>query len=444
MPQSCAHSVKLIHTRDLASLERMPRYQDHAGITLDEYQAGRAALQEIRAKHRETLDTRRWVREHDSRTLVDCGRVEFPVPRSLFPRQVTVPIPSSTFAEAVPSSDDGSCRDGLLTTRSNWFARTAVVRYRCPSDIFHRDGLAERATKLAALSTEERAELSRIDASPFRAPLLFISHRWRSIAHPDPDGIDLARLASLGDAFLIYDYSSFPQDPLSADLAAKLRGILSDMGNLLRNVVVLGHPDYLQRGWCVYEYLAACLKGSLVCDEIADDRFKELHRWKHTPPPPAFNPFHDGHEAHMENYIQEATLNAVNGLLPVFQVADYTVASDRALVRTMLRDLLKRGLPNKRTHNPYVGESQGSSWTDQELAEAFESRLTWEPLETTRIDAFSVDVPDHLQQAAAQKFSVRIEPSSDYRFAREISPFGRLASALRRLFREDTFGPIDD
>ena len=51
------------------------------------------------------------------------------------------------------------------------------------------------------------------------------------------------------------------------------------MGELIRNVVVMDHPDYTKRGWCIYEYIAGCFEGSVVCDEIRDPRFVALRDW---------------------------------------------------------------------------------------------------------------------------------------------------------------------
>jgi hypothetical protein len=56
--------------------------------------------------------------------------------------------------------------------------------------------------------------LSEIDASRFEEPILFVSRRWEATDHPDPHGRQLEKLRELRSCYVIYDYCSFPQDPL--------------------------------------------------------------------------------------------------------------------------------------------------------------------------------------------------------------------------------------
>jgi hypothetical protein len=438
-------AVKLLYTRDLANLSGIPRYQDYDGISLAEYIAKRKHLQTLRLKCKNLLEARRWLREHDHEELVDCDLVEVRVPHSLMRRKVSIEIPRSRFAESVPQSACGPVMNGYLTVKSGWCEQVVNIQYRCPSKVFYRDDIDKHARLIASSSSEELGCLQHIDSSPFSAPLLFISHRWQSTTHPDPNGDTLSRLQELGDAFLIFDYSSFPQEPLNSEYAANLKLILEQMNKLMHNVVVLYHAEYLQRGWCVYEYLSASLSGRLVCDEVGDKRFIELLRWIRTKSPPASNPWHDGFEAGTDNFIQESILRAVNELMPVVKSAQYTIVNDRSIVRALLRNMLKQRLPNKREHDPYLGESKPVPWTNNELDQAFESGLTWETLQTNSTDAFKVFVPTKLQAAAAQGFRVQVTPSVDYQNAVLFqSPFSKFAQVIAGAYVHDDFGRLPD
>ena len=71
----------------------------------------------------------------------------------------------------------------------------------------------------------------------------------------------------------------------------QLRQIISNMDSLVKNVIILGSPDYLTRGWCLYEYIVASLTNQTVCDEIHEPRFVTLRDWASTHPPvPWTNP----------------------------------------------------------------------------------------------------------------------------------------------------------
>lgn len=105
------------------------------------------------------------------------------------------------------------------------------------------------------------------------AKIIFISHRWITATHPDPSGNQLRELqARVGqllnadeeheEALVFYDYSSMVQQPRSeaeeADFQADLRQLRS-LSRRASRVVVLseGFEDYLQRGWCFFEF-AVC------------------------------------------------------------------------------------------------------------------------------------------------------------------------------------------
>lgn len=56
------------------------------------------------------------------------------------------------------------------------------------------------------------------DLTDLEENLYFISHRWLTATHPDPDGTQLERVKHLqnDDALLFYDYCSLPQEERDA------------------------------------------------------------------------------------------------------------------------------------------------------------------------------------------------------------------------------------
>ena len=111
----------------------------------------------------------------------------------------------------------------------------------------HREELETLERKISEFSASENRAIDEIATSRFAHPVLFISHRWEGTERPDPAGHQLEKLRALKDCFIIYDYTSFPQKPMSESEAGDLEEekiVLNDMGELIRNVVVMDHPDY--------------------------------------------------------------------------------------------------------------------------------------------------------------------------------------------------------
>jgi hypothetical protein len=413
--------VKLIHTRELAGAGRLPRYQDHAGISLAEFKRQRRKLRETEAACKPLLQAHAVIAAKDTNELVHAGDIEVTIPRSVFRTDVAVPIPPLGFVTGVPRWREGRIDNGMLWAKGGWRKRCANLEVTCASRERHAPELAAARDLLAKASAEDTAALVHVQESAFRAPVLFISHRWRSATHPDPEGETLARLLEIGDAYLIVDYCAFPQAPLASDEDERLQQLLARMGDLMHNVVVVKSADYLTRGWCVYEYLCACLKGTLVCDEIQDERFVELHRWACTEAPPPADLFRDGMSGLQANFIQESVLRCINQLLPRFKAAGYTLDADRSLVRGMLRDELQHTLPPRRMHNPYLGETLSKSWTADELERAFDSELHWDEMDTTPTQPFEVSVAGTLDEGRRRSFARTITRSSDWEMARAFS-----------------------
>lgn len=89
--------------------------------------------------------------------------------------------------------------------------------------------------------------------------------------------------------------------------------------------------------------------------------------------------------------------------------------------------------------SPYGGESTGVRWTVGELNAAFEGELRWEPLESTAMQPFTVNVPPNLRAAVAKGFKVEIQSSRDYESACVGNSTERFMSVLSKAFAGDNF-----
>ena len=151
--------------------------------------------------------------------------------------------------------------------------------------------------------------------------------------------------------------------------------------------------------------------------------------------------FHDGFEALTQNHIQERKLEAVNDLLPVFKAGEYTQPEDHAIVRGLLKAMLRQGLPSKREHNPYVRESSGTPWTDEELENAFETELKWTALNTISAKPAKVDVASTVKEGNVQRFRVTVR--SETEMLSQLSPYYELTKALADTFKADDYLRFD-
>jgi hypothetical protein len=287
----------------------------------------------------------------------------------------------------------------------------------------HEAEIARLKASLSAMTESERSTLEEVTHSAFGHPILFVSHRWESVAHPDPEGRQLGKLKALENCWLIYDYSSFPQEPRSPEDDAALTHILRHMDELIDNVLLLGSPDYLRRGWCVYEYIVSSFKGSVVCDEIADPDLIALREWAATSAPIPTNLFRDGYESQQRNFINKEIVNAVNRILPIFLAGEYTEERDRTIVRTLLREQLKGSLPARKEYQPYVAEWMRVPWTDAELESAFESEITLGYQQSLSIERLAMDVPSTIEEAVRRGYGIK-RPRVGDRFANWLRRLG--------------------
>ena len=130
---------------------------------------------------------------------------------------------------------------------------------------------------------------STADISPLTR-IVFVSHRWITEVHPDPNGIQLQelhrRLEALGqqdtsfkDALIFYDYSSMLQSPRTAEEDRQFYSDIMSLSALTRmadKMIILseGYKDYKNRAWCFFEMLISeKLKVHIFTDQrnIEDD-----------------------------------------------------------------------------------------------------------------------------------------------------------------------------
>ena len=403
--------VKLIHADELSGLTAFPRYQDFQGIQLDQYERGHGRIEKLKHDHRDAIATLGKLIELDRGDLTAYEHLSVAVAPSFWRKVRKIALQPPKYEQTVAGADEGEVIDGHLVVRAGWLTRKVTVRYQCPTRVRHREELDALQGKVSRFSASENQAIDEIASSRFAHPVLFISHRWEATGHPDPVGSQLHKLQALKDCFIIYDYTSFPQQPMSEPEANDLKMVLKDMGELIRNVVVLDHPDYATRGWCIYEYIAACFEGSVICDEIGDPKFAALRDWVATREPIPQRLFHDGAESMVANCKEEAILSIVNEILPSFKAAEFTVDQDREIVQHLLTALLKNKLPPKRYLNPELGESSSSPWTDEELKDAFDKTLQWERLSTMDAGRSRVKVAASLQETVSRRYQVEIEES---------------------------------
>jgi hypothetical protein len=186
------------------------------------------------------------------------------------------------------------------------------------------------------------------------------------------------------------------------------------MDGFIDNVLVVSASDYMNRGWCLYEYIAGSLMHRIVCDEVKDPALVRLRNVVATEPnPPGIGSTH--REA--RNAKDEFVLQAVNAILPVFSNGGFTVPADQAIVQNLLIQRLRRTLPRKNEYIQYVGEWKTTEWTEEELAAAFSGELKWDSLQyDPTIPIFAPAVPDTFAGAVAAGFRIEKQPQD---FGRE-------------------------
>ena len=413
-PDGFWESVKLIHADDLRRLTRFPHYREHDSTTYLQYRSEAQRLDRLRREIREILQTLEKLEELDHDGLERYQPVDLPVGRSVFRRPVRIPLPPPQHPETVFDAIGGTVSEGEVIIERGWRRKDVYLRLSCPSRVLHAEEIATKRAWLEDRHPEEKEKLHEVRTSRFTHPVLFISHRWESTDHPDPEGKQLAKLSALRDCFVIYDYSSFPQDVTTEEERAAQQLVLRNMGRLIERVAVLKSADYIDRGWCLYEYMIASFKGSLVCDEIRNPEFLQLRQWSAMRGPAATSLKGHSFESGVQNFINESILETVNGLLPHYRRSGFTVAKDRELVTNLLLDELMARLPAKKEYpSPYLGEWVTTPWKREELEKAFTEPLEWPRQQTTPVKPQEFPVPSTIEAAVAQRYAIEKPPPMD-------------------------------
>jgi hypothetical protein len=400
------NAIKLISCDDLSKFDELPKYQNHEGLNYTQYQKGVNRINQLKDEHKEILTDKKKLAELNSDDVKQYESFTVDIPASLFGVIKKVTLRQPLFANTTITVSQGDLENGVLKIRSKWRRNKVDVSYSCPLFIRHAQEIASLQNKFSRLSTKQLAAVKQIEESEFTYPVVFVSHRWETNEHPDPHRTQLGKLRQLKNCFIIYDFSSFPQYPLSKKQNQDLQLILKYMVKLIKNVIILDTPNYAERGWCIYEYISSSLRGSVVCDEIQDARFVTLRNWASTRVAFPKNPFRDSMESMQQNLVNEKVLLAVNEILPLYRTSLFTVEGDSIIVRSMLLNLLKSLLPSKKVHQMYLGEWKEVSWTDEELSAAFDKELTWEKQQTASKSQFDMKVPRTIAEAVERGYKI--------------------------------------
>jgi hypothetical protein len=402
--------VKLVHADDLQTWTSFPRCQDADILTYGDYWAGVKALTKVRKRVAPLLKAKRELANLDSDAVITYHTEYLGVPRSLLRRPVRLRLEHERLPGTWLESDEGevsmSSTGDLVVTRSGWTRGSVAVRSVGPSRVVHEQEIAHLTEKLAAATQEQRNDIAQVETSRFRHPVLFVSHRWESVDHPDPTGGQLQRLRALKDCWIIYDYTSFPQLPRTEAEEAQFQQLLGRMDELVKKVVILASPDYLTRGWLVFEYLVASLASDIVCDEVNDPNFINLRDWVATKASLPTNISRDSWESRQSNQRNKMLLAAVNQVLPVYGHAQFRTEHDTIKVTNLLRKRLKTQLPPRKEHQDYLGEWKTIPWTDKDLEQAFQGKIEIPTDQSMTVEPFRTQVPTTLEEAVARKYKV--------------------------------------
>jgi hypothetical protein len=399
-------AVKLIPAEALAGMEKFPKYQDYNVGTYYDWLEGRKQLRRLRALFSKPLKVVERMQELDTDVMEEYKSEAIPIKPSLFRVKRKILLEQPLYENSIISTSEGIIEGDQLTVQSRWRKKDLFVSYSCPKRDRYAEDLRVLKQQVQAFSLAERTALKEIAESRYNYPVLFISHRWEATDHPDPQSHQLKKLKALKDCFIIYDYTSFPQAPLSATEATDLQLILQHMSRLMQNVVIIQSAEYMDRGWCLYEYIASSLFGSVVCDEIRDPKFTSLRDWVATRVPIPVNLVRDSWESQQTNFVNDSILKAVNEILPLYKKALFTVETDRKIVSSLLLRLLKEKLPAKKIHQPHLSEWKTERWTEEELKDAFENELKWEPEISTTKHPFAMNVPSTINEAVQRNYKI--------------------------------------
>jgi hypothetical protein len=412
--------IRLIHVEELKNWNGFRIYQSDQGISYKDYFKWSKYFKSLKFQLSELIEVKEKIIELSGDNYVTYKEETLITPRSLFFRIKKVPLyqkmSSGTLEDTIITSDMGHIRRYELHIRCGWRKRKVRIFYSCPAKIKNREQIGLLNETLSSAPLEERNKLSYLEEYiHYTHPVLFISHKWRTQEHPDPHNEDFCKLRELSNCFIIYDYSSFPQERTSSrmDIAVVLR----NMNNFVDNVVILKSDEYLTRGWCVYEYFLSSLKCSIVCDEIQHPAFVLLRNLvsTQTSSVSTFLPGGESTSARQENYISQNIINCSNEIMKLYRKARFSNMSidkvdgknDRDYVDSLLVNFLIAKLPSKREHIPYGNNWIYTKWTEEEIRRMFESEIGFDGAITLPININSTDVPSTIEEAVKAKYEIR-------------------------------------
>ncbi|MFZ2407035.1 MAG: hypothetical protein WAW41_18015 [Methylobacter sp.] len=204
--------VRIIHASDLKTWTRIPEYRDHDGPTLGDYHARRQISEATLWELRDLIRAQDRLAELDVNTPVEYARHALPLPRSVRPGLCEIVLPEPDHPESIITCDAGAVSGQILRISRSWRKRIVTASYTCQSRVINAAEIAKLKGTLSTAGEAACSQIAQAQASHYLHPVLFISHRWEGAKHPDPDGHQLAKLQTLEDCFLIYDYASFPQN----------------------------------------------------------------------------------------------------------------------------------------------------------------------------------------------------------------------------------------
>lgn len=198
----------------------------------------------------------RKLNEINAYAIVICVREEEPQPKSLAPESL------ATQNEWIPHRERNEIADGFKMGFVNMCERVRMVQEHntVSSFQFIKGGDLLKYRRFPHYK-EVKHLLKRSDE--IREGKHFISHRWFSPTHPDPDGKQLALLRPCleADSFYWVDFSCIPQKPRTQQEESLFRDSISWLPSLMFNMnfIVLRFEDdgYVDRAWCFFELLAA-------------------------------------------------------------------------------------------------------------------------------------------------------------------------------------------
>jgi hypothetical protein len=396
--------VKLVHSSELEKLQRFPRYQDFTGVFLAEHYIRCREMQKGAADTETFMRADKRLREIDHEGSINYGLRAVTVPGSLIKRIVEIDVGDVKWDRTTMVPKEGEVCDGKLLVTTRLLERTVDVSFSCPSRVYHAEEIARLKAQMAAVAPEHRSFSE--EARRALEPVLFISHRWETIDHPDPEGRQLDRLRELKNCYLVYDYTSFPQPRRTPSEEKVFQEIMNHMNFLLDRVVVLQSPDHLERGWLVFEYLVSAIGQGIACDEVAHPDFVELHDWCNTRAPIPHNLIRNSYESMQSNYINGKILKLITKVAPLFRASKFSLATDREEVTKRMVSFLKQRLPPKMEYMQGLGECESIPWTDEEIDAIFCGRVDFQEEFTGSLKRHETHVPRDLANASAKNYMV--------------------------------------